>query len=67
MEQKEAFETMVKANLETARSWKLALILTNAFWAVALVIFMLFAFFVPVEMEQSQDFPAQQQEQRYGG
>lgn len=61
------FDRMVDGAARLIKPWKLALILTNAFWAVVLAGFIAFAYLTPVDMEQSQDFPGQQQEQSIKG
>lgn len=61
------FEKMVEGADRLIKPWKFALILTNLFWAVVLAAFIAFAYLTPTEMEQSQDFPGQQQEQTIKG
>ena len=65
------FEHMIGGAERINKPWKLALILTNLFWAVVFTVFLMFAYLTPTEYEQSQmqDFPEQRQEQeyKYGG
>ena len=61
------FEKMIAGAERLIKSWKLALILTNAFWAAVVIALLVFAYLVPHELEQKQDFPNQTQEQSYSG
>lgn len=61
------FEKMVAGAERLIKPWKIALILTNAFWAFVLALFIWFAYMSPIEMEQSQDFPAESQSQTIKG
>lgn len=63
----EYFDKMVNGAEKLIKPWKLALILTNLFWAIVLALFICFAYLTPTEMEQQQDFPQQQQEQSIKG
>jgi flagellar biosynthesis/type III secretory pathway M-ring protein FliF/YscJ len=61
------FKEMVDANEKTAKRWQLALIISNALWAVIVLVFILLWFFTPyeVDFEQNQEQPDQQQGQEY--
>lgn len=61
------FKAMIEGAEKLIKPWRLALILTNLFWAIALTSFIFFAYLSPAEMEQKQDLPVQQQEQTYKG
>lgn len=54
---------------KTVSGWKLALILTNAFWALVLALLIWFAYMSPSEFEATQDqnIPAQSQGQTVRG
>jgi flagellar biosynthesis/type III secretory pathway M-ring protein FliF/YscJ len=61
------FKEMVDANEKTAKRWQLALIVSNALWAMIVLVFILLWFFTPYEVDlmQNQDQPDQQQGQGY--
>lgn len=69
MEEKEArdsFKDWMNGALELVKPWKLALILTNLFWAVVLFAFIWFAYMSPDTSYQHQDFTEQEQTQSDG-
>lgn len=55
------FKEWVSGGLELVRPWKLALILTNAFWAIVLTLFIWFAYMSPDTTYANQDFTSQTQ------
>ena len=63
------FEKMVSGAEKLIKPWKIALILTNLFWAVVFTLFIVLAFLTPTEIdvEQVQNQPDQQQEQDVKG
>lgn len=67
----ESMAEQEKVHAETidkmSKKHALTVILTNAFWAVIVALFIWFAWMSPAEVEQSQDFPNQTQEQTVKG
>jgi len=59
------FEVMVSGAERLIKPWKLALILTNLFWAIVMAAFILLAYLTPTEIDvqQNQGAVEQQQEQ----
>lgn len=65
-ENRESFKEWMNGALELVKPWKLALILTNLFWALVLFCFIWFAYMTPETTYQSQDFTSQVQTQSDG-
>jgi len=59
------FEKMVDGANRLVKPWKLALIITNLFWAIVMAAFILLAYLTPTEIDvqQNQGAVEQQQEQ----
>lgn len=69
MEDKEKiqnFGDMVNGVDKLTKPWRIALVLTNLFWAVVLFAFIAFAYLTPETTYQSQDFTGQSQMQSTG-
>lgn len=73
-ESMQRFEQAVDIGLKVAEPLKetnerlaKALIWTNLFWAIVLALFIAFAYLTPSEVEQTQNFPEQTQEQTVKG
>lgn len=63
---RESFKDWMNGALELVKPWKVALILTNLFWAAVLFAFIWFAYMSPETTYQSQDFTNQTQTQSDG-
>lgn len=63
------FREMVSGAERLIQPWKLALILTNLFWALVFAAFIFLAYFTPTEIDvnQNQSLPEQTQEQSVKG
>ena len=59
------FGDLVNATEKLTKPWRLALIITNFFWAVIVALLVSYAYLVPSEMSQEQDIPSQHQSQTY--
>lgn len=57
------FGDMVQATERLTKPWKWALIITNCLWAIIVGLLVSYAYLIPSEMSQEQDFPSQHQEQ----
>lgn len=60
-----SFGDMVEATRKLTKPWIIALIVTNALWAVVTFSLIWFAYMAPVDMDQTQDFTNQTQSQSY--
>lgn len=60
-----SFGDMVEATRKLTKPWIIALIVTNALWAVVTFSLIWFAYMAPVDMDQTQDFTNQTQSQTY--
>lgn len=49
------FKEYTKGISEATKSYRLIIILTNLFWCIALVLFLVFAYCVPAEYSYSQE------------
>lgn len=65
----EQFKLMVQGATELVKPWRLALILSNLFWAVVLALFIFLAYLSPasIETNQEQTIPSQSQAQTVKG
>jgi len=63
------FEKMVNGSEKLIKPWKLSLILTNAFWAAVLALFIALAYIIPTayEYQYEQNQQGQQQSGSGGG
>lgn len=61
----ENFGDMVSATEKLTKPWRIALIVTNILWAIVVVMLVSYAYLIPSEMTQEQDFPSQHQTQTY--
>ena len=61
----QSFGDMADATERLTKPWRLALIVTNALWAICFLAFILLAYLMPVEMEQGQQLPDGTQTQSY--
>lgn len=59
----ESFGDMVEATERLTKPWKMALIITNALWAIVFLAFILLAYLMPDTSYQYQDFEGQAQVQ----
>lgn len=60
------FGDMVNATEKLTKPWRIALIVTNALWAAALIVFILLAYLIPDTSYQMQDFDEKIQSQSVG-
>lgn len=60
-----SFGDMVDATERLTKPWRWALIITNLLWAIVAILLVSYAYLVPAEMTQEQDFPSQHQTQTY--
>lgn len=65
-EMQKNFREWVNAGLDLVKPWKIALIATNAFWALILALFIFFAYMAPDTSYQYQDFDEHIQTQADG-
>lgn len=63
---KQNFKEWVDGAISLVRPWKLALILTNLFWAIVLGVFIFLAYMTPDTSYQYQDFESTTQTQASG-
>lgn len=61
----QSFGDLVEATERLTKPWRMALIITNFLWAVVVVLLVSYAYLIPSEMTQEQDFPSQHQTQTY--
>lgn len=62
----QSFGDMVNATEKLTKPWRLALIITNAFWALVVCLFIWFAYMAPDTTYQAQEFEGHQQVQSSG-
>ena len=60
-----SFGDMVNATEKLTKPWRSALVVTNVLWAVVVILLVSYAYLVPAEMTQEQNFPEQYQTQTY--
>lgn len=65
-ETKQNFKEWIDGAILLVRPWKLALILTNLFWAIVLAAFIFLAYMTPDTSYQYQDFQSSVQTQADG-
>lgn len=66
------FGDMVNATEQLSKPWQeaskrsfIALLVTNAFWALIVAMLIWFAYMTPIDAQQEQDFAGQTQNQHY--
>lgn len=62
----QSFNDMVNATEKLTRPWRVALIITNLLWAIALTAFIALAYLTPDTAYQYQDFEGNEQVQSTG-
>ena len=62
----QSFSDMVNATEKLTKPWRIALVITNVLWAVALIAFIMLAYLTPDTSYQYQDFEANSQIQTTG-
>lgn len=62
----QSFSDLVSATEKLTKPWRIALIVTNILWAVVVILLVCFAYLIPADMQQEQDFTGQTQTQYYG-
>jgi len=62
----QSFGDMVQATEKLTKPWRLALLITNALWAMVFLAFILLAYLTPDTSYQYQDFEGQAQVQSAG-
>ena len=60
------FNDMVNATEKLTKPWRVALVITNVLWAIALIAFIGLAYLTPDTAYQYQDFEAYEQVQSTG-
>lgn len=62
----QSFSDMVNATEKLTKPWRIALVITNLLWAIALIAFIMLAYLTPDTSYQYQDFEANSQIQSTG-
>lgn len=62
----QSFSDMVNATEKLTKPWRIALVITNLLWAIALIAFIMLAYLTPDTSYQYQDFEANSQIQTTG-